>query len=198
MAVSQNQQQLAGMALAYLRGEMPDASEEVKKMSKMGEKKLRDFAKTKHEGLPEKVKESKCDDSSNKEVNDKEDDPRSMRTKINLVKNKMRAMGLKMSYEPEGDVIDELTRYAKETGKKYTTGRKSVPGGNPEIEARVKKEPWLKYGGSREEPKDRTGKVVPVAAGEPGSGRPSPEHIVKSRRSKKEREREQRLGSRYD
>lgn len=197
-AVSQNQQQLAGMALAYLRGEMPDASEEVKKMSKMGEKKLRDFAKTKHEGLPEKVKESKCDDSSNKEVNDKEDDPRSMGTKINLVKNKMRAMGLKMSYEPEGDVIDELTRYAKETGKKFTTGRKSVAGGNPQIQARVKKEPWLKYGGSREEPKDRTGKVVPVAAGEPGSGRQSPEHKVKSRRAKEQGAKEQRPGSRYD
>jgi hypothetical protein len=56
------------MALAYLRGEMPDASEEVKKMAEMGEKKLRDFAKTKHEGLPEKVKESKCDDSDNKEI----------------------------------------------------------------------------------------------------------------------------------
>ena len=113
-AVSENQQQLAGMALAYLRGEMPDASEEVKKMAKMGEKKLRDFAKTKHEGLPEKVKESKCDDSDNKEMNDEEEDPRSMKTKINLVKNKLRAMGLKMSYEPEGELVDEATRAARE------------------------------------------------------------------------------------
>ena len=114
MAVSQNQQQLAGMALAYLRGEMSDASEEVKKMAEMGEKKLRDFAKTKHEGLPEKVKESKCDDSDNKEINDEEEDPRSMKTKINLVKNKLRAMGLKMSYEPEGELVDEATRSARE------------------------------------------------------------------------------------
>jgi hypothetical protein len=113
-AVSQNQQQLAGMALAYLRGEMPDASEEVKKMAEMGEKKLRDFAKTKHEGLPEKVKESKCDDSDDKEMNDEEEDPRSMKTKINLVKNKLRAMGLKMSYEPEGELVDEATRAARE------------------------------------------------------------------------------------
>ena len=113
-AVSQNQQQLAGMALAYLRGEMDDASEEVKKMAKMGEKKLRDFAKTKHEGLPEKVKESKCDDSDNKEMNDEEEDPRSIKTKVNLVKNKFRAMGLKMSYEPEGELVDEATRAARE------------------------------------------------------------------------------------
>ena len=195
-AVSQNQQQLAGMALAYLRGEMSDASEEVKKMAKMGEKKLRDFAKTKHEGLPEKVKESKCDDSSGKEMNDEEDDPRSMKTKINLVKNKMRAMGLKMSYEPEGDVIDELTKYAEKTGKKYTTGRKSVKGGNPQIRARVEKEPWLKYGGSREEPKV-PGEKPPVS-GEPGSGRQSPEYMLKSRRAKEQRAREQRPGSRHD
>ena len=103
-AVSQNQQQLAGMALAFLRGEMPDASEEVKKMAKMGEKELRKFAKTKHEGLPEKVKEgAECNSDDSKE----EEDPRSMKTKINLVKNKLRAMGLKMSYEPEGDQISE-------------------------------------------------------------------------------------------
>ena len=103
-AVSQNQQQLAGMALAFLRGEMPDASEEVKKMAKMGEKELRKFAKTKHEGLPEKVKEgAECNSDDSKE----EEDPRSMKTKINLVKNKLRAMGLKMSYEPEGEFVDE-------------------------------------------------------------------------------------------
>ena len=106
-AVSQNQQQLAAMALEYLDGNMPDASDAVKQMAKMGRKELKKFARTSHKGLPEKVKESKCDDSSDKKMNDEEDDPRSMRTKINLVKNKMRAMGLKMSYEPEGDVIDE-------------------------------------------------------------------------------------------
>jgi hypothetical protein len=93
------------MALAFLRGDMPDASEEVKKMAKMGEKELRKFAKTKHEGLPEKVKEgAECNSDDSKE---EEEDPRSMKTKINLVKNKLRAMGLKMSYEPEGEFVDE-------------------------------------------------------------------------------------------
>jgi acylphosphatase len=102
-AVSQNQQQLAGMALAHLRGEMPDASEEVKKMAKMGEKKLRDFAKTKHEGLPEKVQKEETQCKSD----NKEKDPREIDTERNLVKNKLRAIGLKMSYEPGGDQIDE-------------------------------------------------------------------------------------------
>ena len=54
------------------------------------------------------MKEENC------ETNEKEnEDPRSMKTKVNLVKNKLRAMGLKMSYEPEGEVIDERTRERK-------------------------------------------------------------------------------------
>lgn len=88
-AVSQNQQKLAGMALAYLRGENPDASEEVKQMAKMGEKKLRDFAKTKHEGLPEKVEEAK-------EEGGCDDDRRDEYAKKNVIKNRIRAaLGVK-------------------------------------------------------------------------------------------------------
>ena len=62
---------------------------------------------------------------------DGDEDPRGMRTKINLAKNKLRSMGLKMSYDMEGDSIDERTRYAKETGKDPQTGKPSVKGGNP-------------------------------------------------------------------
>ena len=36
-----------------------------------------------------------------------EEDPRSMPTKINLAKNKLRAMGLRMSYDMEGEVVNE-------------------------------------------------------------------------------------------
>ena len=54
-AVSQAQQKMMGMALAYKRGEMDDASPEVKKMAdSMSMKDLEDFAKTKHKGLPVK------------------------------------------------------------------------------------------------------------------------------------------------
>ena len=57
-AVSKSQQKLMGMALAYKRGEMDDASDEVKKIaSSMSEKDLEDFAKTKHKGLPTKVED---------------------------------------------------------------------------------------------------------------------------------------------
>ena len=36
----------------------------------------------------------------------KEEDPRGMKTKANLVRNKLRAMGLKMSHVPEGELIE--------------------------------------------------------------------------------------------
>jgi len=57
-AVSKAQQKLMGMALAYKRGEMDDASDEVKELAKsMSEKDLEDYAETKHKGLPKKVNE---------------------------------------------------------------------------------------------------------------------------------------------
>ena len=58
------------------------------------------------------AEEMECDSDKNKEDDEKED-PRSMKTKVNLVKNKLRAMGLKMSYEPEGKLVDEATAAAR-------------------------------------------------------------------------------------
>ena len=40
---------------------------------------------------------------------DEKDDPRSMPTKINLAKNKLRAMGLKMSYDMKGEMTEGLS-----------------------------------------------------------------------------------------
>jgi len=37
----------------------------------------------------------------------------------------------KAHFEPEGESVDERTRYAKETGKDPQTGKPSVKGGNP-------------------------------------------------------------------
>jgi hypothetical protein len=58
MSISKNQQKLFGLALSVKRGETPrsEASAEVLKIvDSMSEKKIRDFAKTSHEGLPKKV-----------------------------------------------------------------------------------------------------------------------------------------------
>jgi len=56
------------------------------------------------------VEQCECEDEEmDKKENKKEKiDPREMATKINLVKNKLRSMGLKMGYEPEGDQLDEI------------------------------------------------------------------------------------------
>ena len=111
-AESEQQQKLFGLALSVKRGQTPrsEVSAEVLKIvDTMSEKKIRDFAKTKHEGIPNKVqKEAKECEPELKKMEDEIDDPRQMKTKINLAKNKLRAMGLKMSYEPEGEDIQEI------------------------------------------------------------------------------------------
>jgi len=59
-AESEQQQKLFGLALSVKRGQTPrsEASAEVLKIvDSMSEKKIRDFAKTKHEGIPKKVEE---------------------------------------------------------------------------------------------------------------------------------------------
>jgi len=76
----------------------------------------------------EKCGKSPCE-CPKKEGEAKAMDPREVPTRINLAKNKLRAMGLKMSYDMEGDQIDERTRYAKETGKDPQTGKPSEKGG---------------------------------------------------------------------
>ena len=92
-----NQQQAAGAALAAKRGktdpsELKGASLQMYKS--MTEKQLRDFAKTKHKGLPEKVEESNCE-SDDEKTKINAEDPRSIPTKVNLLKNKLRAAGMR-------------------------------------------------------------------------------------------------------
>jgi hypothetical protein len=90
-SVSVSQQQAAGAALSAKRGEI-DPSElkgaSLEMYKTMTEKQLRDFAKTKHKGLPEKVEEETC---GSKDSEDTRDDY----AKVNIIKNKIRAMGVK-------------------------------------------------------------------------------------------------------
>jgi len=61
-ALSQQQQKIMGLALAYKRGDVPDSkvSKSVKKLaSSMSTKELEKYAGTKHKGLPKKVGETK-------------------------------------------------------------------------------------------------------------------------------------------
>ena len=68
--------------------------------------------KNKVKVMPELGEEcEKCDgDHDIKDHKKEEEDPRGMKTKVNLMRNKLRAMGLKMSHEPEGEIVSEVTR----------------------------------------------------------------------------------------
>ena len=92
-AVSKSQQRFMGMVCAYKKGEMEDASAEVVEAAKnMSKEDACDFAGTKHDKLPEKVSEEKGEVSTKKED---ECTPNERKTYRELLKNKLRAMGIK-------------------------------------------------------------------------------------------------------
>jgi hypothetical protein len=151
--------------------------------------------------------ETECESEDEKNKVDAED-PRSIPTKVNLVKNKLRAMGLKMSYEPEGESIDELNRYEKETGKDYKTGKSVTKGGTmggDDSNSKVMRHMHKVMGAGRmgaggpiqkRGVKKEPGKKPPEA-GKYGSERRSPEQIVKNRRATKQQGRDN-MSSRFD
>jgi len=62
-AKSKSQQRFMGMVHAYQKGELADAPDEIKKAAdSMTDKEAKDFASTKHKGLPEKVKKKKTNE----------------------------------------------------------------------------------------------------------------------------------------
>ena len=101
----------------------------------------------------------------------KAEDPRSMPAKINLAKNKLRAMGLKMSYDMEGDMVeatedslkdrrmerggvDGNIRYDKAPKPINTAGKKKPAAGGPSALEKVKASIRAKHGkGAIYEPK---------------------------------------------
>ena len=93
-SVSKSQQRFMGMVCAYKKGEMDSASPEVVEAAKsMSKKDACDYAETKHEGLPEKVaEEATCPKCGKCPC---ECDRRDKMAYRNLLKNKIRAMGIK-------------------------------------------------------------------------------------------------------
>ena len=69
----------------------------------------------------------KCGGDHDSKVHDKEkegeEDPRGNYTKMNLTKNKLRAMGLKMSHDMEGESIDEQVPYGTKADKAVASVR---------------------------------------------------------------------------
>ena len=68
------------------------------------------------------AEEMECGSDDKKKKNGEEEDPRSIKTKDNLVKNKLRAMGLKMSYEPEGEVLEDYMRVNSDGSRERVAG----------------------------------------------------------------------------
>jgi hypothetical protein len=116
-AVSTAQQKFMGMVYAVKKGAKPMSPEVAQAAAGMSKNEARKFAKTKHKGLPTYKEEAECgcEDESKSSKKD-EMDVREIPTKVNLAKNKLRAMGLKMSYEPKGEQIDELAPLAVGAG----------------------------------------------------------------------------------
>jgi hypothetical protein len=188
-AVSRAQQKFMGMVYAVKKGEKPASPEVAKAAAGMSKKEAKKFAKTKHEGLPTHKEEKECGcEEESKSSKTGEMDIRELPTKVNMVKNKMRAMGLKMSYEPEGEVIDERRKEDKvaETPRKprnlaFELVAKSMGAGRMGVQPRgQKKEPGKK----------------PPAAGEYGAPE-SPAQKVAKRRAAAQRAKDM-MHSRFD
>ena len=100
-AVSKSQQKFMAMVCQVKKGKMEAPSPEVAKAAKeMSEKDACDYAETKHEGLPEKkeVKEEMggtCPKCGKCPCECEDKDNRAARTYRELLKNKLRAMGMK-------------------------------------------------------------------------------------------------------
>ena len=172
-SVSKAQQKFMGMVYAAKKGEKPASPEVAKAAAGMSKKEAKKFAKTKHKGLPVHKEEADCgmdEKPKLKKSEGGEEDPRAIPTKVNLVKNKLRAMGLKMSYEPEGEVIDERTRERKGQPR---------PERNPAMEI-MRTMPSFRQGGmtrsgstiaqheaGRGVKKDRTSPVTPESSANP-------------------------------
>ncbi len=148
-----------------------------------------------------KTQQEPDQDQQKKKAQQQQD--RMKQQEVQILQRKLQAMrsapkgtdpSITAGYEPEGELVDERTRFAKETGTHFRTGRSSQEGGDPKVAARNK--PPLKYGGSRQEPKVRGEK--PPVAGEPGSGVQNPAHKVALRRSRRELAKQNKIGSRFD
>ena len=89
-AKSKAQQRFMGMVYAVKKVKKPMSPEVADAAKSITKKEAKKFAKTKHKELPEKVEEAMCSPED-----EKKKDSRGDYAKINLIKNKLRAMGAK-------------------------------------------------------------------------------------------------------
>lgn len=204
-AVSTAQQKFMGMVYAAKKGEKAASPEVAKAAAGMSKKEAKKFAKTKHEGLPVHKEESECgmdEKPKLKRGEGGEGDPRAIPTKVNLVKNKLRAMGLKMSYELEGEMVDEARAEEKRglgsTGAQRQRQKTKIGGiANPATSYSGGQNPQLrgKEGKSKEERRAASRRYVD----QPGGIYAKPENKQgEGRYAAKQAKKRPDLGSRFD
>jgi hypothetical protein len=211
-AVSTAQQKFMGMVHAFKKGKMKDASPEVKKAAgSMSDTEATKFASTKHKGLPAHVakeeveldecgmpviaikknsKEGSFDKLDTYEPEDRrninKNDERMKFGKDQKVKNTLHSMGAKKVMVVGEENIDELNRYAQETGKSFRTGKPVVSGGTAKDDKAFQTVSKMmganRFGATGRGQKKVPGKKPP-AAGEYGSGTSSPAQKVANRRA---------------
>ena len=132
--------ELAGITQKKIEEMLDD---DIKKDEENIKKDEEDLIKSKIKALRDKKKklategmDGSCAGPEEKSKKDGDEDPRGMKTKINLSRNKLRSMGLKMSYDMEGDLVDEgkssrplgvMHQFAR--GMKQERGAKKDEGG---------------------------------------------------------------------
>ena len=137
-AKSKAQQRFMGMVYAVKKGKKPMSPEVAAAAEGMSKKEAKKYAKTKHKGLPEKVEEAMCPPED-----EKKKDSRGDYAKINLIKNKLRAMGAK---NPIVMVTTEQTGPALPGENR--PGTPKAPGGRPHLPGE-KETPLPKRSGTR-------------------------------------------------
>lgn len=136
-AKSKAQQRFMGMVYAVKKGAKPMSPEVAAAAKGMTKKEAKKFAKTKHKGMPEKVEEAMCPPEEEKK------DTRGDYAKVNLIKNKLRAMGAK---NPIVMVTTEQTGPALPGENR--PGTPKAPGGRPHLPGE-KETPLPKKSGTR-------------------------------------------------
>jgi hypothetical protein len=113
-AVSQQQQKFMGMVHAMQKGDkIPGASKELKKVAKtMKKSDAKDFAATKHEGLPKKVKEESADEPKASKKSGFEFGKgvyESMDSKLTTLLNEGMNISVNMNTGPNGEPSKNIT-----------------------------------------------------------------------------------------
>jgi hypothetical protein len=135
-ALSRAQQKFMGMVYAAKKGETPASPEVAKAAAGMTKKAARDFAKTKHKGLPEvkeamdskiqdqptptddKVRNSQSDAVKKQQIQNLKmmQQKRQMLDRQKLQMQRSGKLPIEASYQPEGEVIDERRKEDKVAG----------------------------------------------------------------------------------